>query len=197
MLANKIGYLKIDIPNLPTQNFNPHRIIRPKDQLFVIQKGNVEIWYTPQDMLVTTLEVGNVFGDLPLLGQTMIGCQAIAATEVTLGVMNPSLVEEWIKSDPLNLFQRLGPHFARIEAEHYRVSFQTTDARFARLILDLAGSESTVEGFTQFQLAERLGTYRETVAHTTNILKQDKIIEVGRKKITILNRKALRELSEM
>ena len=65
------------------------------------------------------------------------------------------------------------------------------------MYLDLAGTESTVEGFTQFQLAERLGTYRETVAHTTNILKQEKIIEVGRKRITILNRKALRELSEM
>jgi CRP-like cAMP-binding protein len=197
MLADKIGYLKIKIPNLPTQTFHSHRIIRPKDQLFVVQKGQVEIWYTPQDILVTILEVGSVFGDLPLLGQTMLGCQAIAGSEVTLGVMNPSLVEGWIKSDPLNLFQRLGPHFARIEAEHYRVSFQTTDARFARLILDLAGTESTVEGFTQSQLAEQLGTYRETVANTTNILKQDKIIEVGRKKITILNRKALRELSEM
>ena len=197
MLASKIGYLKADIPNLPIQTFSSHRIIRPKDQLFVIQKGNVEIWYSPQDMLVTTLEVGSVFGDLSLLGQTMIGCQAIAATEVTLGVMNPALVEEWIKSDPLNLFQKLGPHFARIEAEHYRVSFQTTDARFARLLLDLAGSESIVEGFTQSQLSEKLGTYRETVAHATDFLKQEKIIEVGRKKITILNRKALRELSEM
>ena len=92
--GNKIGYLKTEIQNLPTQNFHAHRIIRPKDQLFVIQKGNVEIWYPPQDMLVTTLEVGSVFGDLLLLGQTMLGCQAIAGSEVTLGVMNPSLVEE-------------------------------------------------------------------------------------------------------
>ena len=197
MLASKIGYLKAEIPNLPTQIFSSHRIIRPKDNLFLIQQGQVEIWYSPQDMLVTTLEVGSVFGDLPLLGQTMVGCQAIAGSEVTLGVMNLSRIEEWIKSDPLILFKRLGPHFALVEAEHYRVSFQTLDARFARLLLELAGSESSIEGFTQSQLSEKLGTYRETVAHATDFLKQEKVIEVGRKKITILNRKALRELSEM
>jgi CRP-like cAMP-binding protein len=197
MLASKIGYLKTEIPNLPIQEFSPHGIIRPKDQLFIIQKGQVEIWYTPQDMFVTTLEVGSVFGDLPLLGQTMIGCQAITGSAATLGVMNLSLVEEWIKSDPLTLFQKLGPHFALIEADHYRVTFQTVDSRFARLLLELAGSESVIEGFTQSQLAEKLGTYRETVAHATEMLKQEKVIEVGRKKITILNRKALSELSEL
>lgn len=201
MLADKIGYLKAEnfsLPNLPAQDFNAHRIIRPKDQLFVIQEGVIEVWYTPQDMFITTLEAGRVFGDVPLLGQTMLGAQAIAGSEgVTLGVMNLTLIEKWIKISPLEIFRKLGPRFALVEAEHYRAAFQTVDSRLARLLLELAGTGSSVEGLTQERLAELLAAYRETVAHATNSLKQEGIISVGRKRITILDKKALRELSEL
>src|ERR1044072_4584201 len=122
-LAQKIGYLKIQLPSgpdLPTQDFNAHKIIRPQEQVFIVKQGTVEIWHTRLDMLVTTLEEHSVFGEMPLLGQTMLGCQAIAGSGgVTLGVMDSDRVSELINATPFSILQELGPRLAQLEVEHY------------------------------------------------------------------------------
>lgn len=107
-LAQKIGYLKTeDFPqnffeNIPAQTFNAHKIIRPKDELFVVEQGIVEIWHSHHDMLVTKLEAGTLFGDMPLLGQSMYGCQAIAGSGgVTLGLINLELITGRIRENPI------------------------------------------------------------------------------------------------
>jgi CRP/FNR family cyclic AMP-dependent transcriptional regulator len=202
MLAQKIGYLKVEhlppLPRLPIQSFNAHRIIRPKNELFVIQQGIVEIWHTAHDMFVAPLEARSIFGELPLLGQTMLDCRAIAAAGgVTVGVMSLPLASELIASIPLIIFEEIGPRLAHAQAEHYRTTFQTVESRLAGLLLKLAGGESSVTGFTQGDLAAQLATYRETVTNVMDSLREDRLIEIGRKKITILNKKALKELSEM
>jgi CRP-like cAMP-binding protein len=196
-LAQKIGYLKLQL-DLPTQDFNANRIIRPKNELFVIQSGTVEIWHTRNDMLVTELRETSAFGEMPLLGQTMLGCQAIAGSDgVTLGVMDSDQVTELVNSNQLSLLQALGPRLARIEVDHYRTQFQMTDSRLAALLLDLAGEGGVVTGLTQADLAHQLGAYRETVTNIVQIMKQKKLIQMGRKRIVILNKKGLRELSEL
>jgi CRP-like cAMP-binding protein len=202
-LAQKVGYLRTQdfhlfSDRLPTRVFNVHRIIRPKDELFVVQKGVVEIWYTQHDLLVVELKEGAVFGDMSLLGQTMLGCQAIAGPGgVAVGVMNAEFIKELIKANPLRILQELGPRLSFVEGEHYRAVFQTVDSRLAGLLLELAGSESIVKGFTHEELGEQLGSYRETITNALDIMESDKLIEVGRKRIIILNKRALRELSEL
>jgi CRP/FNR family transcriptional regulator, cyclic AMP receptor protein len=202
MLAQKIGYLKVQVlpslPDLPTEAFTAHRIIRPKDQLFIIQKGVVEIWNTRHDMLVTKLGEDALFGEMSLLGQTMLGTQVIAGSGgVTLGVMDLDQVTEWVNSNQLSILRLLGPRLARIEVEHYRAQFQTADSRLAALLLDIAGDETVVTGLTQGDLSDQLGTYRETVTSVIQTMKKKKMIEIGRKKIKILNKKALKESSEL
>jgi CRP-like cAMP-binding protein len=199
LLAQKVGYLKIKLPsNLPTQTFNAHKVIRPKDELFFIQEGVVEIWHTHHDMLVTNLGENSIFGDMPLLGQTMLGTQAIVGSGgATLGVMGLEQVTEWINSNQLNTLKELGPRLAQIEVEHYRTQFQMTDSRLAALLLDLAGERGVVTGLTQENLAHQLGAYRETVTNVVQIMKKKKLIQMGRKKIIILNKKGSRELSEL
>jgi hypothetical protein len=111
-LAQRIGYLRLELPDLPTQEFNAHKIIRAKDQLFIVRQGTVEIWNTHQDMLITELGEYSIFGDMPLLGQTMLGTQAIAGSgAVTLDVMDLDQAAEWINSNPLSVLQEIGPRF--------------------------------------------------------------------------------------
>jgi CRP-like cAMP-binding protein len=197
-LAQKVGYLKLQLPDLPTRDFNAHRIIRPKDELFVIQKGTVEIWHTHNDMLVTKLGEASAFGEMPLLGQTMLGCQAIAGSGgVTLGVMTLNQVTEWIGSNQLSILQELGPHFAKLEVEHYRTQFQMTDSRLAALLLDLAGEGNIITGVIHEDLSNQLGAYRETVTQIIQGMKKKKLVQIGRKQITILDKKGLRELSQL
>jgi CRP/FNR family transcriptional regulator, cyclic AMP receptor protein len=197
-LAQRIGYLRLQLPDLPIETFNAHKIIRPQDQLFIIKKGTVEIWQTRNDMLVTELRQDSIFGDIPLLGQTMLGTQAIAGSGgVDLGVMDSGQIAEWVNSNPISILQEIGPRFARLQADFYRAQFYTVDSRLASLLLDLAGNDSVITGLTHMELGDQLGTYRETITMSLRDLKKAKLIGIGRKRITILNKKGLRELSQL
>jgi CRP-like cAMP-binding protein len=204
-LAQKIGYLHInDLPHtdilesLPTQTISPHRIIRCKDELFLIKQGLVEIWHTHHDYLVKELKTGMLFGELSLLGQTMLGTRAIVGTAgAAVSVLNADIVKEWVKTNPVSILEKLGHRLAEIEAQHYRSSFQLVDSRVAALLLELVGEDSTVERLTHGELAEMIGVYRETVTTVLQTMKVDRLIEIGRKTITILDKRALKDLSEL
>ena len=91
----------------------------------------------------------------------------------------------------------LGPRLAQIEVEHYRTQFQMTDSRLAALLLDLAGESEVITGLTQKDLSDQLGAYRETVTNVIQAMKKKKLVEMGRKKIIILDKKGLNDLSEL
>ena len=204
-LAQKIGYLRVDdfpsasISNtLPTQAYSANRFIRCKDELFIVKEGSVEIWHKRYDKLVSELETGVLFGEMPLLGQTMLGTRAITGKQgATIAVMNIESAKEWIESNPVSIFAELGYRLSSIETEHYRSQFQLADSRVAALLLELAGQDSVIEGITHEKLGERLGLYRETVTIILDTMKLDKFIDVGRMKITLLEKRALKELSEL
>jgi CRP-like cAMP-binding protein len=204
-LAQKIGYLQImDLPgasileNLPDQSLNPHRIIRCKDELLLIKDGLVEIWHTHQDYLVKELKTGALFGELNLLGQTMLGTRAIVGRQgARVAVMNADSAKEWVKTNPVPILEKLGHRLAEIEAQHYRASFQLADSRVAALLLELAGEGSAVRGFTHDELGAKIGLYRETMTNVLDAMKFDRLIKVGRKSVTIIDKRALRELSEL
>ena len=203
-LAKKIGYLKIQdivpsgiIENLQTQSFNPHRIIITKNKLFLVKEGTVEIWHTHYDKLVKTLEPGMLFGNMALLGQVMIGTRAISGTEGTIiAEVTTDTVREWMKSSPLAISEWMGTRLAEIEVEHYRAAFQLADSRVSALLLELANEDLIIEGLSHKDLALRIGLYRETITNVLSVMKQDKLIKVGRERITILDKRALQELSE-
>jgi CRP-like cAMP-binding protein len=204
-LAQKVGYLRADdfptssfFDSLPTQFFNPHRIIRCKDRLCLVKRGQVEVWHTKHDCLVKRLTIGTLFGEMPLLGQTMLVAKAISGSAgATVAVMDFNAARKWLESDSIRVVEKLGPKLAYADEQHYRSLFQSSDSRLAALLLDLAGEGTTIEGRTQCELGETLGSYRETVANTLNAMRQDKLINIGRMRITILDKKGLRELSEL
>jgi CRP-like cAMP-binding protein len=204
-LAQKIGYLRVDdfpstsiFNTLPTQTYGPNRIIRCKEELFIVKEGLVEIWHTRYDKLVKDLETGAIFGEMELLGQTMLGTRAITAKQgATVAVMNVEAAKEWIQTNPVSIFAELGYRLSSIETEHYRSQFQLADSRIAAVLLELAGQASIVEGISHEQLGERLGLYRETVTVILDAMKLDKLIEVGRMRISILDKRAVREMSEL
>ena len=203
MLARKIGYLKITdiVPSssveLPTQSFNPHKIIGTKNRLLLVKEGTVEIWHTHHDLLVKTLEPEMLFGNMPLLGQVMIGTRAISGTAGSVIAEIPTdKAKEWLRTNPL-VPEWIGTRLAQIEVEHYRVALQSVDSRVAALLLELANEDLIIEGLAHKDLALRIGMYRETVTNTLGSMKADKLVKVGREKITILDKRALQELSEL
>ena len=183
---------------LPTETYGSHRIIRIKDDLLIVQEGPVEIWHTRYDKLVKELEAGAIFGQMELLGQSMLGARAITGSQgATVAIMDAETVKEWIESNPVSIFAELGYRLSNIEAEHYRSQFQLADSRIAAVLLEIAGHSSVIEGITHQALGERLGMYRETVTVVLDAMKLDRLIEVGRMRITIIDKRAVREMSEL
>jgi hypothetical protein len=154
-LSLKIGYLDLEdfsdlpLPSLSSQSFNPNKVIRLKGELCLIRQGSVEIWHTHHDRLVTSLEAGRLFGDMPLLGQTMLGTQAISGSDgATVSLLDTQAVKAWIEPNPFMVLEKVGSRLSYMEREHYRAGFQLADSRIAALLLDMAGEGSSVEGYT-------------------------------------------------
>ena len=204
-LAQKIGYLRSDelpsadrFESLPRLSFNPGRQIKSKDSLYYVRSGSVIIRHAHYEYFIKDISPGNLFGNLPILGQTMLCTQALAGSNgAMLSVLNSEAAKQWIREYPVELFETIVPRFSEIEFEHYRSRFQLIDSRLAALILKLSAEGTTVEGLSQAEIGELLGTYRETVTNTLSLMEQDGIIQVNRMKITIFDKRALQELSEL
>jgi CRP-like cAMP-binding protein len=77
------------------------------------------------------------------------------------------------------------------------LAFKSIPARLSSLLLRLAGANGTdVVGFTHQDLAEMVGTYRETATQVLNDLKSKGFIEIGRKRIHIRDREGLEGIAE-
>ena len=105
--------------------------------------------------------------------------------------------KEWIESNPVSIFAELGYRLSSVETEHYRSQFQLADSRIAAALLEIAEQGSIVEAISHQELGERLGLYRETVTVILDAMKLDRLIEVGRMRITILDKRAVREMGEL
>ena len=71
------------------------------------------------------------------------------------------------------------------------------DSRIAAALFEHAKEGSTIKGISHKEIGDQLGLYRETVTLILDAMKADKLINVGRMSIILLDKKALRELSEL
>ncbi len=89
--------------------------------------------------------------------------------------------------------RRLNDAEARLED----MAFKGIPARLASLLLRLAAERNShdILGLTHQDLAETIGTYRETATQVLNDMKAQGLIEIGRKRITIKDADRLAEVA--
>lgn len=69
-------------------------------------------------------------------------------------------------------------------------------SRLAALLLHLHEEQGNrIGGYTHQDLAEAVGTYRETITQTLNDFKAKGLIEIGRKRLDILDLAGLEEVA--
>jgi CRP-like cAMP-binding protein len=95
----------------------------------------------------------------------------------------------------LHILEANGRRLRDAETRLEDLAFKGVSARMAGLLLRLAeetGPEANViEGFTHLDLAESIGTYRETATQVLNDFKSAGLIEISRKRILIIDSKGL------
>jgi CRP/FNR family cyclic AMP-dependent transcriptional regulator len=172
--------------------------------LFLLKQGRVQLYRISPDgkkLVIATIGPGSIFGEMALIGQGMHNTFAESIEECVLCVMSRDDVEQLLMSKPmvaLRIFEVMGRRLREAETRLEEIATKGIPARLASLLLQLAeekGSDMIV-GLTHQDLGEQIGTYRETTTQTLNSFKTQGLIDIGRKRITILDHEALERVAE-
>lgn len=172
--------------------------------LFLLKKGRVQLYRISPNgkkLVVATLGPGTIFGEMSLVGQGMHNTFAEAIDDCMLCVMSRADVERLMRDKPqvaLRFVEALGTRVTGLEERLEEIAFKSIPARLASLLLRLADEQGDqdVEGYTHQDLAEMLGTYRETITQTLNDFKNSGLLDISRKHIKLSDSKRLEEIAE-
>ena len=172
--------------------------------LFLIREGRVQIYrISPEGkkLVIATLGPGALFGEMALLGQQMHNAFAEALDDCRIFVMSRADLERLILNQPAvgqRVLETTGKRLRDAEKRLEDMAFKSIPARLASLLLRMSAEQGSDEvvGMTHQDLAETVGTYRETATQVLNDMKADGLIEIGRKRIKILDKARLEVLAQ-
>ena len=173
------------------------------EALFLLKAGRVRIYRLSVEgkkLVLSDLAPETFFGDMPLAGQRMYGAFAEAIEDCTLCVLGRGDLERLILTRPrvaIRLLEVTGRRLLEAETVIEDFAFKSAPARLATALLRLATDHGEeVVGRTHQDLAEMIGTYRETVTEALDDFKRRGMVELGRKRIRILDRARLEAMAE-
>ena len=171
--------------------------------LFILKRGRVNLYRINPDgkkLVTSTLSAGTVFGEMSLVAQGMHDTFAEAAEECTLCVMSRSDVEHLLLSKPrvaLRFMEMIAARLKDVETRMETVAFKSVPTRIATFLLQLSeNTNGKIQGVSHQDLADMVGTYRETVTRILNEFRSAGYIELGRLNVTILNKQAVQAIAD-
>lgn len=171
------------------------------EALFILKSGQVRLYRIAPDgrkLVLATLGPGTAFGDMSVLGQSMTGSFAEAIEECTICIMSRVDIEQIILEHPrvaIRMIELLSGRLRDAENRLEQMAFAPVQTRLAKLLLDLE-RDAEVAGHSHQDLAEMIGTSRETVSRALAEFKATGWVEIDRRCIRIVNREAIEGLAE-
>ncbi len=176
--------------------------------LFILKKGRVKVFQLSPDGRALTMhiyEAGSIFGEMSLMGQGMHGSFAQALTPCTLCLMSRDHVKELLFGDrriAMRIVEVLSERLIDVENRLLDFAFRRVPERLARLLLQLAqphrGLLSRLHRmevrYTHEELADMVGTTRETATKLLNEMRVRGMIELERGRITLLDMNLLQRI---
>ena len=182
----------------------------PSDRIHIIKKGRVRVYRMTPDGKQLTLDIyekGTILGDMSLLGQDRLPeAYAEAIGDGVICTITPDELRRLIERYPIigvNVIRHLSKRLQAAERELEAMAYQRVDQRLARKLLDLAQrfGVSTERGtiiearLTQQELAEMIGTTRETLAHTLADFRRRGLLETEHHQVLIRDAERLAEVA--
>lgn len=179
----------------------------PSEVLFILKSGRVRLYRLSEEGKVLTtaiIEAGTIFGEMAILGQGMHDSYAESMTPCVLCLMSRDDVRELLLGDPriaLRITEIMGGRLLEAERRLSDFVFKSLPERIVTLLLTLGDrqprlffrSSRAEVPYTHEQLAEMVGTHRETVTKVLNELREQGLIELKRGKVVLLDSAALRK----
>ena len=171
--------------------------------LFILKRGRVNLYRINPDgkkLVTSTLSAGTVFGEMSLVAQGMHDTFAEAAEECTLCVMSRSDVEHLLLSKPrvaLRFMEMIAARLKDVETRMETVAFKSVPTRIATFLLQLSeNTNGKIQGVSHQDLADMVGTYRETVTRILNEFRSAGYITLGRLNVSILDKQAVQAIAD-
>lgn len=179
------------------------------ERLYIVKRGRVRLYRLTPDGKQLTLDIldkGRVVGRMSWLGQDLSDVYAEAVEESLICSFTPAELQRLIDRFPavgVNIIRYLSDRLAASEREREVMAFRSVEGRLAARLLELLerfgrdadrGREIDAR-LTQQELADMIGTSRETLATTVSSLRERGILEMANQRVTVLDPERLRELA--
>jgi CRP/FNR family transcriptional regulator, cyclic AMP receptor protein len=180
------------------------------ERLFILKQGRVQLYEVNgegDEITLSVVEDGNVFGEMALTGQSLRGLYVRALTPATVVSLRREDVEDLIRKKP-----EVGVRLVRVLAERLHISEtryadivgKDVPARLATLILTLVDSEGVVSSesyripnhYTHERLASMIGCKRVAVTRAFRKLEEGGALELKERRIVVKDMDALKDMAE-
>jgi CRP-like cAMP-binding protein len=132
-----------------------------------------------------------MFGEASLLGGEGPATRAVALEAGVVWAMPGQRAREISSTDAMfgfGLMQAIGQRVVEAENRLEQVAYSTIASRLAALLLDLAQDDpGGVVRVTHQELADMLGTWRETISKTLQDFRRRGLVASGRRQLTLLD----------
>jgi len=180
------------------------------ERLYVIKRGRVRLYRLTPDGRQLTLEIldkGRIVGRMAWLGQQLTDAYAEAIEDALICSFTPRELQRLIDRFPsvgVNIIRYLSGRLAASEREREVMAFRSVEQRLAARLLELSerfgqpteGGTAIDARLTQQELADMIGTSRETLATTVASLRERRVLDMHNQRVVILDLPRVRELAE-
>jgi CRP/FNR family transcriptional regulator len=171
------------------------------ESIFLLEEGRVRIYRSAHDgrqLTLAMLDPGMAFGQVAVLDEPTHDAYAEALSDCVVRVLRLGDLERAISAHPqvaLNLMRTLSLRLRHAEDQIESLAFRAVPSRLAAKLLELMDRYGRVtpngiridERFTHLQLAEMIGTSRETLTKVLNELRDSGLIDVRERLIWVLD----------
>ena len=169
-------------------------------RMYMLMSGRVNMVCTNNEgrrLVIATLEPGAIFGEGALNSANDANVFAEAVDDVAVWVVPASEARSMTMQYPIlgwGMLQTYGLRLLQVENSLEDVAYKKLPERLAALLVELDSDGShTIRGVSHQALADRLGTYRETVSAILRDFKRQGMVELGYRRIRLMDVEALKE----
>ena len=174
---------------------------QPTEVLFILRAGRVRLYAIGADgrtLTTAIVEPGEVFGQMVPLGQSLADTFAETLEPSTLCVMGRSDVDRLLLADSriaARIAGLLGRRVAELERRLADTVLKSAPDRIVSTLARLAGGDGDTIRLTHEQLADLVGTTRETVTKVLGDLAGRGLAQPRRGRIVVTDARGLSDLA--
>ena len=180
----------------------------PSTNVYFLKQGRIKISNTDasgKEITFDLLEAGDVFGELEALDGVPRATAAEAMDDALICAIPRDVFTHYLATHPavtVELTKLIGLRLRKIQSRVEDLVFRDVPARLAHLLMELGKSDGVAEErgirikakLTHQEMANLIGCSRETVSATLGQFRDQGLIQMDGRTMTIVNQEGLRKL---